>query len=535
MQLRCLPLIAILCVALGAASAEAMAPTALPRFGDSLAGPMSGELVQVAQRHKARMAPRIAKHAPRLKRAPRTTITVRKGPVHHAPKLASPKPAPKTYSKPFCGAPHGPPCVSAAATPPIHLLPGPTAKCQPGKPCSGSAGPGLVLPPPAILTSLPRRAERDPLPLPDQASLALSDHVLVLVGRNQPASLEEELARVHRLGRVANQIVTVLDSRVQLYRIRDGRSVQSIVAALSADLRVTLAQANFRYRHQGDGFGSAPVLQYAHAKIDLPRAHQIAQGRNVLVAVIDSGIELSHPDLDGVVAKSFDAVGDRNPAPHAHGTAVAGIISARGTIEGVAPQARLLAVRAFQMNRANGTAETNSYVLLRAIEWSLINGAKVLNLSFAGPADLAVHRILQAAHQRKVIAVAAAGNGGPSAAPVYPGAYREVIAVTAHDEADRLYAHANRGTYVALAAPGVDILAPSQRGSHEFLSGTSFAAAHVSGAIALLLERQPDLDPAVVRTLITNSAKSLGPKGPDNGFGAGGLQAYESLRALARR
>jgi subtilisin family serine protease len=108
-----------------------------------------------------------------------------------------------------------------------------------------------------------------------------------------------------------------------------------------------------------------------------------------------------------------------------------------------------------------------------------------------------------------------------------------VIAVTAVDEADRRYEHANRGSYIAVAAPGVDILAPIEHGGYAYVSGTSFAAAYVSGVAALLLERDPNLDPQSVADLLATAAEHLGPNDRDDDFGAGRVDAYKALKLLA--
>jgi subtilisin family serine protease len=107
-----------------------------------------------------------------------------------------------------------------------------------------------------------------------------------------------------------------------------------------------------------------------------------------------------------------------------------------------------------------------------------------------------------------------------------------VIAVTAVDAADRRYEHANRGHYIAVAAPGVDILAPVEGGKHELVSGTSFATAYVSGIAALLLERDPGLDAAGVARLIAAGADDLGPRGRDDDFGAGRVNALTTLKSM---
>jgi subtilisin family serine protease len=131
-----------------------------------------------------------------------------------------------------------------------------------------------------------------------------------------------------------------------------------------------------------------------------------------------------------------------------------------------------------------------------------------------------------------VILVAAAGNAGPKSKPLYPGADPNVIAVTATDADDKLFAMANRGAYVAVAAPGVDILMPSPGAGYWVSTGTSMAAAYVSGVAALVLERQPRLDGEALRKLLVATAHDLGPKGRDDQFGAGLIDAFQAIMAL---
>ena len=134
---------------------------------------------------------------------------------------------------------------------------------------------------------------------------------------------------------------------------------------------------------------------------------------------------------------------------------------------------------------------------------------------------------------RGAIIVAAAGNGGAKAPFAYPAAYPEVIAVTATDIADHLYPNANRGRYIAIAAPGVDVLVPSGDHAHQLVSGTSYAAAHVTGIVALMIERNPSLTASAARLALSAAAVDLGPPGPDDQFGAGRVNAFASLQAIA--
>ena len=140
------------------------------------------------------------------------------------------------------------------------------------------------------------------------------------------------------------------------------------------------------------------------------------------------------------------------------------------------------------------TAQSHTLAILKGLDWAVLNGARVVNMSFAGPNDPLLGQAIAAAVKQGVVVVAAAGNGGPDAAPAYPGAFPNVIAVTAIDDKDAIYKSANRGTYVAVAAPGVDIIGAAPKGGYEISSGTSMAAAHVSGIAALMLEKNPKAD-----------------------------------------
>jgi subtilisin family serine protease len=251
-----------------------------------------------------------------------------------------------------------------------------------------------------------------------------------------------------------------------------------------------------------------------------------------VVAVIDSGIDAEHPELHGTVEDSFDPAGG-DGSPHAHGTSVAGAIVAQARLTGVAPSARILAVRAF--DPTSGSAEGTTFNILKGLEWSVAKGARVINMSFAGPQDPILARVLAAARKRGIVLIAAAGNAGPKSPPLFPASDPNVIAVTATDADDRLFQGSNRGHHVAVAAPGVNLLLPIPGGSYAMNTGTSFAAAHIAGIAALVLEREPELTPDSVRRVLLSTARDLGPAGRDKDFGAGLADAFEALRSLAGR
>jgi subtilisin family serine protease len=252
-------------------------------------------------------------------------------------------------------------------------------------------------------------------------------------------------------------------------------------------------------------------------------------GNNIIVAVIDSGVDTGHPELVGVIAGNIDLLGTGEKA-HKHGTAIAGVIAAHSRLLGVAPAARILAIRAFGATKTS--AEATSFAILKGIEVAVSQRARVINMSFAGPIDPALGRHLAAAHARGVVLIAASGNFGAKSPPQYPAADANVIAVTATDANDKLFVAANRGKHIALAAPGVDILLPAPDGAYWMASGTSFAAAQVSGIAALLLSRQPGLTPDAVKNIMMNTARDLGDPGLDPLYGAGLADAYQALVAV---
>jgi subtilisin family serine protease len=244
--------------------------------------------------------------------------------------------------------------------------------------------------------------------------------------------------------------------------------------------------------------------QYAIDKLGLDDVHRLSRGSRIKVAVIDSGIDTSHPELAGALDRSGDMLTGqpaRDADADSHGTGMASAVFARSQLTGVAPAASLLAVRAFKGTTTGDRsgAQGTSWHVLKGIDWSVAEGARVLNLSFAGPRDELVSRALAAASGRGVVAVAAAGNAGPASAPLFPASDPNVIAVTALDAEDKVFAMANRGRHIAVAAPGVDVLVAQPAAGYGMTTGTSVATAHVSGLVALLIERDARLDLPQVR------------------------------------
>jgi subtilisin family serine protease len=301
---------------------------------------------------------------------------------------------------------------------------------------------------------------------------------------------------------------------------------------LATETGVRAVQPNFRYllQDQKAALTEGDPAQYALAKLRLPEAHTLARGANVVVAVIDSGIDVKHPEFANSIADSFDALGSKE-GPHVHGTGVAGAIVAHARLMGSAPAARILAIRAF--GAAPNGAESTSFVILKALDYAASHGAQIVNMSFAGPKDTLIERGIAAMAGKGILMVAAAGNAGAKSPPLYPAANANVIAVSATDAQDRLFTASNRGSYIALAAPGVDIFLPAPDEKYQMTSGTSFSAAYVSGLAALMLERNPALKPDGVRATLLKTARDLGAPGRDDLFGAGEADAFAAVSAVA--
>ena len=363
------------------------------------------------------------------------------------------------------------------------------------------------------------------------------NEVLVEFSGGASAQAREAFARSLQLTQLETQTFTLTGRTIERWRIDGTRTVPDTLRLAARNSNVISGQANGIYfavqmqtqPTKQDVPADAGTAQYVVRKLHLLEAHRINGGDNVLVAVVDSKIDTGHPDLAGVVAAEYDAV--RTPAlAHSHGTAIAGAIAAHSKLVGVAPKVRLLAARAF--SGTGESAQSTTFNLLKALDWAASKNARIVNMSFAGPPDAMLREMLIKANARGIVLIAAVGNAGPRSPPLYPAADPGVIGVTATDAQDKLMPQANQGPQVALAAPGVEILAAAPDGGYQVTSGTSVAAAHASGVAALLLAAKPNLTPAQVRSDLVRSAQRV--PGKRNEVGAGVVDALAVIKPLAR-
>lgn len=286
-----------------------------------------------------------------------------------------------------------------------------------------------------------------------------------------------------------------------LMRVQGEQPLTATLEALARDKRAAWAQPLNDFHalaHNDPLFALQPAASAWH----LAEVHTLATGRNVSVAEVDSGVELNHPDLAGQISVAENFV-DQGPYPaEAHGTAVAGIIAARADngigIAGVAPGAHLMALRACW--QVNATANCNSFTLAKALQFALSRGATVINMSVTGPQDKLLGLLLDAALVQGATVVGAvdpqtAGGGFPAS---HPG----VIAV-ASESADIAALPAE-----AVTAPGRDVPTTLPQARWGFVDGSSFAAAHVSGLVALLQQISPSLGPEQMRSLLLLASAS---------------------------
>ncbi|MDX6804819.1 S8 family serine peptidase [Terrihabitans rhizophilus] len=355
------------------------------------------------------------------------------------------------------------------------------------------------------------------------------DEILVETSREMPGAEMDGLAQRNRLEQLGAQDIALLDARLHRLRITDGRAPAQVAASLRNSPGVRSAEPNRVFALQQTETGDAQG--YAAEKLMLPAVHELSKGTSVLIALIDSGADASHPELAGVIAEQFDAVGGTF-TPHAHGTGMAGAIAAHAQLTGAAPQARILNVRAFAPSGSSNAGTT--YDILRGLDWAAERRARIFNLSFAGPRDPLISRAIREVSRRGGVIVAAAGNAGPASPPLYPAAEVGVIAATATDLHDKALGLANRGSYVTVAAPGVDILLPTAGGGYTISSGTSIATAYVSGIAALLIARHPETKADEIYAVLAATARDLGIAGRDKEFGAGLVQPLAALQAMER-
>ncbi len=254
-------------------------------------------------------------------------------------------------------------------------------------------------------------------------------------------------------------VIGLINARIwHLTLVRD-QDLAAVLGRLLQDNRIISAQPNYVYTPV-QGTDRRASVEASKGALTPPRDDASSSGAGVKVAVIDTCIDRDHSEIQGEVHAYFDATPSAANAcaGENHGTAVASLIGGRGQIHGPASDATLMEARAFTVTEEEKEVAATSREIALALDWAAGRGARVANLSFAGPSDSLVERAVAAAYTKGMVLVGAAGNAGPASKPLYPAAYPEVIAVTATDATRGLYGAANRGPYIAVSERGVDVI-----------------------------------------------------------------------------
>jgi len=321
-----------------------------------------------------------------------------------------------------------------------------------------------------------------------------------------------------------------------LAKAEPGTDMQRLAADLAKEKSVNYAQLNYIYKPLGKPNDLQYSRQWAMAKINAEQGWSVVRPRSeVTVAILDTGVDINHPDLKGKLVPGTNTV---NPLKstrdsEGHGTHVAGIVGAvmnNGLgVAGVAgiPQVKIMPVKVFDDWGGSDISISDGII------WAADHGARVMNMSFGSFFESKVlNDAINYAYDKGVVMVAAAGNWA-SWEISYPAALTKVIAVSAVDKNDNLADYSSYGPEIDVAAPGEEIYStvwnPYKGSTYTEMSGTSMASPMVAGLAALLLAQDPALSNDDVRQIIEVSAKDLGDPGWDPEFGHGLINVHKAL------
>lgn len=277
---------------------------------------------------------------------------------------------------------------------------------------------------------------------------------------------------------------------------------------------------------------TAQSIPWGITKIHADDAWQFSSGSGVRVAVVDTGIDRDHPDLKNNLAGCKNFISSRKTCDddNGHGTHVSGIIAAQNNnlgVVGVAPKAKIYSLKVLD-SRGSGYLSD----IIEALDWAVQNKMQVVNMSLGTSSDvISFHDAVKRVNTAGIVQVAAAGNSGPGTNTViYPAKYPEVIAAAATDSSNNVPSWSSRGPEVDLAAPGASVYSTYLSGKYMTMSGTSMAAPHVTGVVALRLQNHPGTNPSAIESLLEANTDILSITDP-NLVGAGLVDALKVVSA----
>ncbi|MGJ0483550.1 MAG: S8 family peptidase [Methylomicrobium sp.] len=316
-----------------------------------------------------------------------------------------------------------------------------------------------------------------------------------------------QLADRHHLQFIAQWPVTELGVSCVVYEVPEQFGLRQVMADLQKDPEVSLVQLMQTFQVQDNKSSSSKShgdpyvkLQVGFKSLGIDELHKVATGRGVRIALIDSGVDLDHPDLKGQIKYSENVAPE--PRDHnladMHGTAVAGVLSARLDndigIAGIAPDAEILAFRACWPDKPGAlAAHCNSYTLALALNKAMRMNSRIINLSLSGPEDPLLRQLIEKALLKNILVIASVPSKDQTGG--FPARIPGVIAVGQGNEAKK----------PEIIAPGQDILTTVPNQAYDFMTGSSFATPHVSGLAALLLQLNPDWHAADVKQRLSGN------------------------------
>ncbi|WP_017728238.1 S8 family peptidase [Halalkalibacterium ligniniphilum] len=335
---------------------------------------------------------------------------------------------------------------------------------------------------------------------------------------------------------------TVIETAPPFYILTSKtKTTEELLQELSHDLDLSFAEPNYRYSKQVPTFKTTPndeffkPYQWNLEQINIQGGWNFSEGEDVTIAVLDTGVDMNHQDLQIKIKKGYNTVdGNTNfQDEHGHGTHVAGIAAALTNnikgIAGISWDSAILPVKVL-----NKEGEGTSFEVAKGIYWATDNGADVINMSLGdyNHSD-ALYDAIRYAYQKDVVLIAASGNDNAED-PMYPALYDEVLTVAAVDDTKNRAFFSNYGKHIDVAAPGEHIPSLFPDNQYVVMSGTSMAAPHVAGFAALIRAMRPDLSNNQVVDVIKKTAKDLGPKGHDPYYGYGEIDIEKALSSLAK-
>ncbi|GMB09336.1 S8 family serine peptidase [Thermolongibacillus altinsuensis] len=361
--------------------------------------------------------------------------------------------------------------------------------------------------------------------LEDAQSQISEDTLIIKYKEKIPASVHRSLG--------ANVKKSFPQLGYDVVTVQKGKTLQEVARNYAKLKAVTSVTPSFTYKKLGTNDPKKDKM-YPLALLQIDKALQLAGKHSVTVAVIDTGVDMKHPDLKAKVLPSYNAANPADPGiKEYHGTHVAGIIGASANngvgAHGINPNVKILPIDVF-----SGGYGASDYVIAQGILYAIEKGAKVINMSLGGYFNSPIlEEAVKKAIDAGVTVVAAAGNDATDMYSI-PASYEGVISVGATDNKNHLAEFSNYGPSVDLVAPGVDVYSPlydyAKGSTFAELSGTSMASPIVAGVASLILSKYPNLKPYEVEAILERTATDLGEKGYDLKYGNGLVNPVAALK-----